>query len=148
MARPAKQPKAPFELRDGERHVAHSPAAAVHKLGVTTGRLWLTSERVVFQPVVPLAFWIVPLLGLVLYVMNRPHRRQIELSQIASHARTSFGRNHNVLVLATRDLSRDLRVIVDDFDAFTVALGAQRALAPSIPSGASLPAGSPDAPST
>jgi hypothetical protein len=121
-----KQPKAPFELREGEQHVAHSAGAVIHRLGVTTGRLWLTSERVVFQPVVPLAFWIVPLFGLVLYAMNRPHRRELTLDQIGSAERTSFGRNRNVLVLGTRDLSRDLRVVVDDFDAFTDALAAQR----------------------
>jgi hypothetical protein len=130
---PRKPPRPPFALREGEQHVAHSPAAVVHRLGVTTGRLWLTSQRVVFQPVVPLAFWIVPLFGLVLYLMNRPHRRQIELAQIGSAERTSFGRNRNVLVLGTRDLSRDLKVIVDDFDAFTAALSARRALAPSSP---------------
>ncbi len=134
-----QQPKAPFPLREGERHVTHSPGAVIHRLGVTTGRLWLTSERVAFQPVVPLAFWIVPLFGLVLYALNRPHRRELELSQIASADRTAFGRNRNVLVLGTRDLSRDLRVVVDDFDAFTDALAAQRKRA--------LPTSS-DAPST
>ncbi len=131
--KPRKQPKAPFQLREGEQHVTHSPAAVVHRLGVTTGRLWLTSERVVFQPVVPLAFWIVPLLGLALLVMNRPHRRELALSQIGTRDRTSFGRNRNVLVLGTRDLSRDLKVIVDDFDAFTAALAAQHALASGSP---------------
>lgn len=129
MARkPRKPPQAPFPLRDGEQHVAQSPGAVIHRLGVTTGRLWLTSERVVFQPVVPLAFWIVPLFGLVLLAMNRPHRRELALSQIGSCERTSFGRNRNVLVLGTRDLSRDLKVVVDDFDAFTAALAAQPAL--------------------
>lgn len=124
-----REPTPPFQLRDGEQHAAHSPAAVIHRLGVTTGRLWLTSERVVFQPVVPLAFWIVPVFGLALYLMNRPHRRELPLSQIGSRERTSFGRNKNVLVLGTRDLSRDLKVIVDDFDAFTAALADRHAQA-------------------
>jgi hypothetical protein len=132
--KPRKPPQAPFQLRDGEQHVAQSPAARIHWLGVTTGRLWLTSERVVFQPVVPLAFWIVPLLGLALLVMNRPHRRELALSQIGSRERTSFGRNRNVLVLGTRDLSRDLKVVIDDFDAFIAALAAQHALSSPAPS--------------
>jgi hypothetical protein len=140
---PPKQPKLPFPLRDGERVVTQSPGAVIHKLGVTTGRLWLTSERVAFQPVVPLAFWIVPLFGLVLHVMNRPHRRELELSKIAAHERTTFGRNRNVLLLVTGDLSRDLKVVIDDYDAFAAALAAQPAL--SITSPASSPAGSPDA---
>lgn len=121
--------KPPFPLRESEQHVAHSPAAKVHRFGLTTGRLWLTSERVYFQPVVPWAFWIVPLLGAVMYIMNRPHRRDLPLSDIGSRSRTSFGRNRNVLILATRDLSPDLKVVVDDFDVFTSALAAQPALA-------------------
>jgi hypothetical protein len=127
------EPKAPFELRENERHVAHSPAAVIHRFGVTTGRIWLTSERVVFQPVVPIAFWVIPIFGLALHLMNRPHRRELPLSQIGSGERTSFGRNRNVLVLGTRDLSRDLKVVVDDFDAFTAALAAQRAKLPKEP---------------
>jgi hypothetical protein len=124
----AKRPKPPFELREGEQLVTQSPAAVVHKLGVTTGRLWLTSQRVVFHPAVPLAFWIIPVFGLALYAINRPQRRELELSQIGARERTKFGRNPNVLVLATRDLSRDLKVVIDDFDAFHAALGAQPAL--------------------
>jgi hypothetical protein len=124
-----REPSPPFQLHEGEQHVAHSPAAVIHRLGVTTGRLWLTSERVVFQPVVPLAFWIVPVFGLALYLMNRPHRRELPLSLIGSRDRTSFGRNRNVLVLGTRDLSRDLKIVVDDFDAFTAALATQHAQA-------------------
>ena len=133
---PGKQPRPPFPLREGERHVAHSPAAVLHRLGVTTGRLWLTSERVVFQPLVPLVLWIIPVLGLALYLLNLLHRRQLELAQIGTRARTSFGRNRNVLVLGTRDLSRDLKVVVDDFDAFTAALAAQPAPATQAPPGA------------
>jgi hypothetical protein len=124
---PAAPSKPPFPLREQERHVAQSPAASIHRLGVTTGRLWLTSERLVFWPIVPLAFWIVPVFGLALYAMNRPHRRDLALSQLGSAERTSFGRNRNVLLLGTRDLSRDLKLIVDDFDAFTAALADQRA---------------------
>jgi hypothetical protein len=128
------QPKPPFPLHEGERHVAQSPAAKIHRLGVTTGRIWLTSERVVFRPAVPLAFWIVPLFGLVLYLINRPHRRELPLPRLATAERSSFGRNRNVLILGTRDLSSDLKLVVDDFDAFTAALSAQRALAaPSEP---------------
>ncbi|HWU88048.1 MAG TPA: hypothetical protein VN253_12265 [Kofleriaceae bacterium] len=138
--------KPPFQLRADERHAAHSPAAKLHRFGVTTGRLWLTSERVVFQPVVPLPFWLIPPLGAVMYLLNRPQRRELALSEIGARGRTSFGRNRNVLVLGTRDLSPDLKVVVDDFDAFTAALAAQPALA--ISSGASSPAGAPDAPST
>jgi hypothetical protein len=102
----------------------------LHRLGVTTGRLWLTSERVAFQPIVPLAFWIIPLFGLVLYLMNRPHRRELALAQVATAERTTFGRNRNVLVLGTRDLTRDLKVVVDDFDSFTAALSKARAQLP------------------
>lgn len=130
---PKKLPKLPFALRDGERVVTQSPGAVIHKLGVTTGRLWLTSERVAFHPVVPLAFWIVPLFGLVLYVMNRPHRRALELSKIVARDRTTFGRNRNVLVLVTGDLSRDLKVVIDDYDGFAAALDAQPALSIASP---------------
>jgi hypothetical protein len=66
--------------------------------------------------------------------MNRPHRRELALSQIGSRERTSFGRNRNVLVLGTRDLSRDLKVVIDDFDAFIAALAAQHALSSPAPS--------------
>jgi hypothetical protein len=123
----SKPPKLPFPLREGERYVAHSHGATIHRLGATTGRLWLTTERVVFQPAVPLVFWLVPVLGLALYLVNRPQRRELAISQIGTAERTSFGRNPNVLLLATRDLSRDLKVVIDDFDAFTAALSAERA---------------------
>lgn len=136
---PGQPPAPPFELREGERYVTHSPGAAIHRLGVTTGRLWLTSERVVFQPVVPLVLWIIPLFGLVLHLMNRPLRRSLELARIAARERTSFGRNRNVLVLVTGDLSRDLKVVLDDFDAFAAAL--ERTAPASTP----LPAGAPAA---
>jgi hypothetical protein len=120
----------PFPLRDAEQVIAVSPAAKIHRFGLTTGRLWLTSERVVFRPVVPWAFWIVPILGLVYYLLNKPQRRELALSEIASRDRTTFGRNRNVLVLATRDLSPDLKVVVDDFDGFVAAISAQPALTP------------------
>lgn len=138
-----KPPKLPFPLREGERYVAHSHAATIHRLGATSGRIWLTTERVVFQPTVPLAFWLVPLLGLALYLVNRPQRRELTISQIGTAERTSFGRNRNVLLLATRDLSRDLKVVIGDFDAFTAALSAERAR--SLLPDASSPAGPPDA---
>jgi hypothetical protein len=127
MAEPA--PKLPFPLRDGERYIAHSQAAKLHKLGATAGRLYLTSERVVFHPVVPWPLWILPLLGAVLYLMNRPQRRELLLSEIGSRERSSFGRNQNVLILATRDMTPDLKVVVDKFDAFTAALSSQPSLA-------------------
>lgn len=126
--RPGKPP--PFPLREGEQHVAQSPAAMVHRLGVTTGRLWLTSERVAFRPAVPLAFWVIPVFGLALWLLNRPHRRELPLSQIAATDRTSFGRNPNVLVIGTNDLSRDLKIVIDDFDAFTTELTRARKSAP------------------
>lgn len=133
-----KPRKPPFPLREGEQLVAQTPAAAIHKLGATAGRLWLTSERVVFWPTVPVAFWIVPLLGLMLHLINRPQRRELALGALGSAERTSFGRNPNVLLLGTRDLSRDLKVVIDDFDAFAEALSTQRRLAaassPSSPS--------------
>ena len=125
MAAP-KLRKPPFPLREGETLVAHSHAASIHKLGATPGRIWLTSERVVFWPTVPVAFWVVAPLGLMLWAVNRPQRREIPLAQLASAERAKFGRNPNVLLLATRDLSRDLKVVLDDYDAFTAALAAQR----------------------
>ena len=149
MADPKSLPTPPFPLRPGERVVARSHAAALHKLGATAGRLWLTSERVVFWPQVPLAFWLLPPLGLALWVMNRPQRRHLAFAQLANVERTSFGRNPNVLLLVTPDMSRDLKVVVDDFDAFTAALAAERARAlaagPS-PSSASGPSSPPHAP--
>jgi hypothetical protein len=131
--------KPPFPLRAQEELVAHSPAASIHRLGVTTGRLWLTSERVVFWPVVPVLLWIIPPLGLGLYALGRLQRRELAISQLGSAERTSFGRNRNVLLLGSRDLSRDLKVVIDDFDAFTAALSAQRAR--SISSGTDVPSG-------
>ena len=142
MADPKPLPTPPCPLRPGERVVARSHAAALHKLGATAGRLWLTSERVVFWPQVPLAFWLIPPLGLALWAMNRPQRRELTFAQIATIERTSFGRNPNVLLLATHDMSRDLKVVVDDFDAFSAALAATRPR--SLPAAAS-PSGPPAA---
>jgi len=139
-------PKLPFPLREGERYVAHSHAATIHRLGATTGRLWLTTERVVFQPRVPVFFWLIPPFALALYLVNLPQRRELALAQLASAERTSFGRNPNVLLLGTRDLSRDLKVVIDDFDAFTAELTAERAR--SLLPDASSPAGPPDASSS
>jgi hypothetical protein len=137
-----QSPRPPFPLREQEQLLAQSPAAAIHRMGVTTGRIWLTTERLVFWPVVPVLLWAIPPLGLGLYALGRLQRRELPLSQLGSAERTSFGRNRNVLLLGTRDLSRDLKVVVDDFDAFAAALSARRAAL----SGASSPAGSPDAP--
>jgi hypothetical protein len=133
MAEP-KARKPPFPLREGEQLVTQTPAAALHKLGATPGRLWLTSERVVFWPTVPVTFWIVPPLGLMLHLINRPQRRELALTALATAERTSHGRNRSVLLLGTRDLSRDLKVVIDDFDAFTEALSARRRLAGTAPS--------------
>jgi hypothetical protein len=129
-ARPPPPPKKlPFELREGERYVAHSPAASIHRLGASMGRIWLTSQRVLFRPVVPLGFWLIPPFALALLLVNRWQRRELPLTQIGTAERTTFGRNRNVLLLGTTDLTRDLKVVVDDFDAFTAALSAQRAKA-------------------
>ena len=136
MATP-KTRKPPFPLREGEQLVAQSPAASIHRLGATMGRVWLTSERVVFWPTVPVAFWIVPPLGLMLHLINRPQRRELPLTALGTAERTTFGRNRNVLLLGTRDLSRDLKIVVDDFDAFTAALSAARGLAASSSSSSS-----------
>ena len=139
MADPKPLPRPPFPLREGERPLARSHAAAIHRLGATAGKLWLTSERVVFWPTVPILFWIVLPLGLGLWVVNRPQRRDIPLARLASAERTTFGRNRNVLLLVTDDLSRDLRIVLDNFDTFFAALTAAR--------GRSLPgAASPSSP--
>jgi hypothetical protein len=130
MADSKPLPKPPFPLREGEQLVARSHAAALHRFGATPGKLWLTSERVVFWPTVPVAFWVVAPLGLMLWAVNRPQRRDIPLAQLASAERAKYGRNPNVLLLATRDLSRDLKVVLDDIDAFTAALAAQRKPSP------------------
>lgn len=126
MAAPTPLPRPPFPLREGERLLAQSPGASFHWLGATGGVLWLTSERVVFWPVVPILFWIALPLGLGLWAMNRPRRREIELSRLTAVERTSFGRNPNVMVLVTGDLSRDLKVFVETLDAFAAALAAAR----------------------
>ncbi|HWO22840.1 MAG TPA: hypothetical protein VNO30_28970 [Kofleriaceae bacterium] len=127
MATP-KPRKPPFPLREGEELVTYSPAASIHKLGATIGRIWLTTERVVFWPVVPIVFWIALPLGLMLYLVNLPQRRELAIGALGTAERTTFGRNRNVLLLGARDLSRDLKVIVDDFDAFTESLSARRRL--------------------
>jgi len=129
---PAARPppkKLPFELREGEGYVAHSPAASIHRLGASMGQIWLTTQRVVFRPVVPFAFWVIPPFALALLLVNRLQRRELPLAKIGTAERTSFGRNRNVLLLGTTDLTRDLKVVIDDFDAFTAALSAQRAKA-------------------
>jgi hypothetical protein len=125
MAAP-KPRKPPFPLREGETLVAHSHAASIHKLGATPGRIWLTSERVVFWPTVPIVFWAALPLGLMMYLVNRPQRRELAIAALGTAERTTFGRNRNVLLLGKRDLSRDLKVVVDDFDAFSEALFARR----------------------
>lgn len=128
MAEPTP-PKLPFPLRDGERYITHSTAAKLHKLGATAGRLYLTSERVVFHPVIPWPLWIIPIFGAAMYLLNRPQRRELALSEIGARERSSFGRNQNVLILGTRDMTPDLKVVVDKFAAFASALAAQPALA-------------------
>lgn len=144
MAEPKPLPQPPFPLREGERPLARHHAAALHRLGATPGKLWLTSERVVFWPQVPILFWIVLPLGIGLWLVNRPQRRDIPLAKVTAAERTTFGRNRNVLVLVTSDMSRDLKVVVDGFDAFFAALATARGRAlpgaspsPSSPSPAS-----------
>lgn len=132
----ARSPKPPFELREGEQHVSCTHGAVLHRLGATPGRLWLTSQRVVFQPLVPWALWIIPPLGAAMYLLNRTYRRELALADIARRERASFGRNPNVMILGTRELAaKDLKVVVDDFDRFARTLSAQPAFRPLLSSG-------------
>jgi len=119
-------PKPPFELHPGEQHVRVTPAGSLRGISLTTGRVWLTSERIVFQPVVLWVFWLAPLVGLLLWLMNKSHRREVPLASIKALGRTAFGRNKNVLVLGTG--GAEIKLIVDDFDPFAAALRAQPAL--------------------
>ncbi len=119
-------PTPPFELHAGEQHVRVTPAGSLRGLSLTTGRVWLTSERLVFQPVVLWVFWLAPLVGLMLWLMNKSHRREVPLASIKALGRTAFGRNKNVLVLGTGDA--EFKLIVDDFDPFAAALRAQPVL--------------------
>lgn len=122
----AADPKLPFELASGERLVLFRPAGSVRGIGLTSGRLWLTDRRMYFQPVVFWAFWIAPLVGLMMWALARPHRRDIPLGDIEKHARVKFGRNPNMLRLGTR-AGVDLNYIVDDFEPFATALDKQSA---------------------
>jgi len=119
-------PTPPFALRPAEQHVFVTPAGSLRSLSLTTGRVWLTTERLVFQPVVLWVFWLAPLVGLILWLMNKGHRVEIPLASITSHQRTKFGRNPNVLVLGAA--GAEYRLIVDDFVPFANALTAQPAL--------------------
>ena len=119
-------PKRPFELESGEQLVLFRPAGSVRGIGLTGGRLWLTDRRLYFQPVVFWAFWIAPLVGLMMWALARPHRRDIPLSDIERHARLKFGRNPNMLRLGTKS-GIDLNYIVDDYEPFSAALTKQSA---------------------
>jgi len=119
-------PTPPFELHAGEKHVRVTPAGSLRGISLTTGRVWLTTERIVFQPVVLWVFWLAPLVGLLMWLMNKSHRREVPLAAVKALGRTTFGRNKNVLVLGTGDA--ETKLIVDDFDPFAAALRAQPAL--------------------
>jgi hypothetical protein len=118
-------PTPPFVLAPSEQQVLWKPAGSLKGISLTTGRVWLTSERVVFQPVVLWVFWLAPLVGLLMWLMNKGHRLELPLAQITSHKRITFGRNPNVLVLGTS--TGDHKLIVDDFAPFASALAAQPA---------------------
>jgi hypothetical protein len=119
-------PRAPFVLQPSEQHVAWRPAGSLRGFGMTTGRIWLTTQRLVFQPVVLWVFWLAPLVGLILFLVNRAHRVELPLATIAAHGRSKFGRNPNVLVLRTQ-AGVEHRFIIDDFAAFSTPLTAQPA---------------------
>ena len=119
-------PTPPFVLHPSEQHVLVTPAGSLRNLSLTTGRVWLTTERLVFQPVVLWVFWLAPLVGLILWLMNKGHRLELPLAAITSYKRTKFGRNPNVAVLGTA--GTEYKLIVDDFAPFANALTAQPAL--------------------
>jgi hypothetical protein len=118
-------PKAPFALGPSEQHVLWKPAGSLGGISLTTGRVWLTTERVIFQPVVLWVFWLAPLVGLLMWLMNKGHRLELPLAQITSQKRITFGRNPNVIVLGTS--TGEHKLIVDDFAPFAAALTAQPA---------------------
>ncbi|MDB4960031.1 MAG: hypothetical protein JWP01_30 [Myxococcales bacterium] len=121
-------PQPPFALAPSENHVLWKPAGSLKGISLTTGRVWLTTDRVVFQPVVLWVFWLAPLVGLIMWLMNKAHRLDLPLSQITSNKRITFGRNPNVLVLGTA--TGEHKLIVDDFAPFAAALIAQPAFTP------------------
>jgi hypothetical protein len=109
-----------------EKVIRVTPAGSLRGISMTTGRVWLTSDRLVFQPVVLWVFWLAPLVGLIMWLANKAHRREWPLSMITSLQRTKFGRNPNVLVIGAA--GGEAKLIVDDFDPFTAALSRQPAL--------------------
>ena len=119
-------PTPPFTPGPSEQQVLWKPAGSLRGLSLTTGRAWLTSERLVFQPVLLWVFWLAPLVGLILWLMNKGHRLEVPLASITSHARAKFGRNPNVLVLTT-STGGEHKLIIDDFAPFAEALTAQLA---------------------
>ncbi|MBS1119562.1 MAG: hypothetical protein H6Q90_1790 [Deltaproteobacteria bacterium] len=119
-------PKAPFALAPSEQHVIMRPSGSLRGISITSGRLWLTSERLVFQPVVFWVFWLAPLVGLLLWLLARPHRLELPLRAITSHNRDTFGRNPNLLRLRT-DGGVEHKFVIDDFTPFATALATQPA---------------------
>ncbi len=119
-------PKPPFAIESGEQHVIMRPAGSLRGLSITTGRLWLTSERLVFQPVVLWIFWIAPLVGLLLWMLAKSHRLELRLGEVHSHGRDTFGRNPNLLKLKTKS-GAEHKFVIDDFAPFATALSTQPA---------------------
>ena len=110
----------PFELAPNETVVHTAPALELRGITATSGRIWLTSQQLVFQPIVPWWFWIAPLVGLVFWVMNKSHWIHLPLVEISSHERTTFGRNQNVLRLVTR--KGEHKLVIDALDDFMAKL--------------------------
>ena len=110
----------PFELAPNETLLHAMPASLIRGIVITSGRVWLTDQRIVFHPVVPWPFWLMPLVGLVLWLMNKGSAFVLPLVDITSRERTSFGRNQNVLRLATR--AGETKLLVEPFDDFMTKL--------------------------
>lgn len=113
----------PFDLAPSETVVHVTPAALLRGITATTGRIWLTNQQFVFHPAVPWVMWIVPLVGLVMWAMNRSHWIRLPLVDIRSRERTSFGRNHNVLRLETT--TGEHKLVIDAYGDFDAALAGQ-----------------------
>ena len=117
--------KIPFELQANEAVVDCWPGARIKSaLSIQTGRVWLTSQRLIFQPTVMVAFWVMPLVGLVMWYLQKKEWLYQPLATIEGTERTSFGRNKNVMKLATR--AGELKILVDQYDAFATAFDNQR----------------------
>ena len=106
----------PFELAPGEQVLDMAPALELRGITATSGRVWLTNQQLVFQPIVPWWFWIAPLVGLVFWLMNKSHWIHLPLVDITTRERTSFGRSNNVLRLVTR--KGEHKLVIDSIDQF------------------------------